>query len=173
MLAISGLSFAFANTYAMDSLNDVVHTATPVESIYGYDATYDLVVSEPLLPKAPYAVSLQNKNLTYTNAVQNVNGFSLTATDGRGGSLSSPNTSSGGEVTNFTAPSSGTVTITINGALTGASCDDWGDGHCYVPNISNSQDIPVSSASVNLNISGMFNSFLSFFHIIDQVEASQ
>lgn len=169
LVTLSGFSFASANTYNFDVSNDVTHPSNQTESIYGYDVFFDVLVPNPLPASSNYTFSIQNKSLT-TASIQNVNGFRATGSDGLGNTVTSYNTD-GNVSALFPAPSSGTVNFTISGVLTGATCGAWG-GDCIIPPYSANLSIPVSSASVNLNIS-VSDLFENFLHLVGIAEAGQ
>lgn len=155
---------AHASTITYSAGTDVVKTNTPVETMYGYDASWTITMNDSLVANQPYTVELTGKTIDGSaNIIINTpNGLNtFIREDAFGGSSYFPG--SGGGTANFTAPASGSVNVTFD-PLVDADCNAWAN-HCRIPRLTTSRNVPVNSASVNLNITGLQNMIHSFFSL--------
>lgn len=143
--------FAHAATYSINMTNDVVRTSNPIDTQFGYDASFLVDVPNPIPASSSYTVHVSGKSVNQAAGMNNIVGVRVNVSDGLNNFTS---TGFGDSWGNFTSGSSGVVNFTILGRPS-ATCTAFG-GDCTIPNSTEYlSNIPIQqSASVTLQISG-------------------
>ncbi|MDQ5962815.1 MAG: hypothetical protein QG653_622 [Patescibacteria group bacterium] len=147
---------------------ELYRTSSPLETCCWWEVEYYLTINNPLTPSAPYTIGITGKNhYVDGGGINPVTGVRVAVSD-------VPTTQTdislgfGDDSVVFTAPSSGTENLTMTSRPQG-TCTAWGYD-CTIPVTNQSwSNIPLVSASVNLDIGQWFEEkatkLLSLFNV--------